>query len=171
MLQSVPCSVCHDGAMVPTSVPRFGGCLHALGALLSISAMCAVALALWMGWRLTAGMAAAPHTGRRESVVRDLESIPGMTRAAVDDVRSTGAISDPHAAELPAETITMATARLQADELETSGAGAAIGMGLSSGIVASAVGGSLPVLVIGLVLATRRQVWRCERCGAITERA
>jgi hypothetical protein len=169
------CEKCGGTAMQAVKRFRMSGCLVSAGFALGMTSLIAVAagvLLVAVGPQ-AARQATATHDARAHSVaIKALEGIPGLPHALVQELESTGKLSEETIGSLPLEQ----RSRVRTIMIDyygsrvASGAGGAIGAGVGVFLILVLFAFGIPGAIVGLLLVRRRKLWRCGSCGFAFER-
>lgn len=170
------CEKCKTGTMYEAKIPRFSGCLIAIGYSLLVPAI--LALLLTTGFALfgmfATGQASVEGVGEaKERALESLRAIEGLPGPVITDFYEDGQIEDSNKDSLPPEQ------RRRVDSIlglyNASVAGTAIGSTMAAGLGAAMVftvyAVAVPALVVGFVLLLKKNVWMCRRCRYVFDRA
>lgn len=162
--------------MFPTKVLRFGGCLAALGWFLMLPSICAVAFA---GFIAVTGTAATATTSSESlnkanaEAFSQLEKIDGLPSHVLADFKRDHRVATSTLASLPPEQRVEVEGIL--DHRAAAIAGGALGAGLfatmGTAFVLAIFGASVPVFIVGLLIAGKKKVLQCRECDAVIARA
>jgi hypothetical protein len=161
--------------MAPKKLFRSSGCLVVGGAVLLVASLTATALGVVIG--LVGPGATREAVSTRDSqakakAVAGLQRIPDLPDALVQELESTGKVSEETLSRLPLEQRQRVRTVLIDYYGERIGSGVAHGVtaGVGTFFVLVLLAFGIPGAIIGLVLLRRRKVWRCESCGFAFDR-
>lgn len=178
----IPCEKCKTGTMWSTKVPKYSEGLRLIGFTLWVPSilLLAGATVIFAITIITAGTATTTTAlGDLKPLHARLEQVSGLSPSFIEAARD-GTITDEEwnlvaddAKPRAREVVEQYDAEVRVRSAAT--AGGVIGTGLVTG-----VGGCglvviyfilVPLFIIGLVLTTKRSVWKCTQCGYVYDRA
>jgi len=159
------------------SVKRFrlSGCLVSAGFALVVTSLVALAVGLLLvavGPKATREATTAHDARAQSAAIKALEGIPGLPHAVVQELESTGKVSEETIGRLPFDQ----RSRVRSIMIDyygsrvASGAGGAIGAGMGIFLILVLFAFGIPGAVVGLLLVRRRKLWRCGACGFAFDR-
>lgn len=170
------CEKCQVPGMKATKIPRFAGVARLLGFGLIVPSLLGMLL-VGGCWMLTMGSAAARSDlgpRARERALSALRAIPNLPSPIVTDFERHGRIvADDVVRALPAsqrEAVSDAMADYTTALATDAVANVAVG-GIGFAILVATCFFGIPSFLIGVLLVSRRRVWRCARCGFVFDRA
>ena len=170
------CEKCKTGGMVATKIPKFSGCLVAIGYTLlipSILALLAVTAVALLGVFATGSATVEGVNRAKGSAIEQLNEIPDLPPEVVADFEDDGVIDDSVKANLTEDqqrrvdsVVSMYGASIAGTAL-----GGTMAAGIGTAMVVTVYMICIPAFIVGLVLLLKRSVWRCRKCGYVFERA
>jgi hypothetical protein len=170
---SLRCDKC-QGEMRPTRVRRFSHGLVVLGYLMMIFGFLPMLGAAACGLLSTGSVVKNAATGMDDSkTIRELDDIAGLPSRVVDEYRSTHEVSERTISGLTSTQQHEVRMALAGDVGRKAGGAMATGITAGASIVTFAVASviGIPLLIVGLLLTLRRNVWQCGDCSYIFDRA
>jgi hypothetical protein len=152
------------------------GCLAILGWPLLLGGLLVVALALLtlVGMLKNTPVVVKEYVKeRQDSVVRNLEKIPGLPHSVIDEFRAHGKVSEATLKSLPLGQrigvgLNMLGYGLTLGRASEQGKAA---FGIATVLLMIALVAGFIALVLGLILTARRSVLRCGNCSVVLDRA
>lgn len=169
------CDKCGSAAMEPTKRFRLSGCLVASGFALVVLSLLALTvglvsmIAVPKGTRQATGAADARA---HDTAIKALQNISALPDAVVEELESTGKISEETVARLPFEQRSRVRTILIGyyGSRVASGAGGAVGAGVGVLFILLLLAFGVPGTIVGLLLVRKRTLWRCANCGFAFDR-
>lgn len=172
----ITCEKCKTGSMWQTRVAKFSDALRIIGFTLWVPAVLLLAGSTVMVC-VTAGAGGSTAIDQaakaRNEGANRLSGVRLMPDAIVEDFRADGLVEE-------TTLITLSEEHRAAIRQEMSSYGATVaGSAIGSGMIAGAGGCGLiaayfvlvPTMIVGFVLTLKKNVWRCQNCGYIYDRA
>jgi len=170
------CEKCNVGQMVRDRVFRLSGCVVGIGYTLWVPALLVLLFAIVLTVIGTASTTAAGSTAldtsKKQALAR-LKQVPNIPAEAITEFEKGGRLSEQTLASLPPEQ------RFKVNEIQTTYSAGVAGAALGT-MGAGCIGGSItlllyiasiPTLIVGFLLTLRKNIWRCQQCGFIFDRA
>jgi hypothetical protein len=162
--------------MVRDRVFRLSGCVVGIGYTLWVPALLVLLFAIVLTVIGTASTTAAGSTAldtsKKQALAR-LKQVPNIPAEAITEFEKGGRLSEQTLASLPPEQ------RFKVNEIQTTYSAGVAGAALGT-MGAGCIGGSItlllyiasiPTLIVGFLLTLRKNIWRCQQCGFIFDRA
>jgi hypothetical protein len=161
--------------MEPQKLFRSSGCLVAAGALLLVASLSALSFGILLGLvgpRATRERVSTLDTEAKARAVAGLRRIPELPGSVIQELESTGRVSEETMSRLPLEQ------RLRVHPVLSDYYGSRVSSGAARGITAGIgtffvlvlLAFGIPGSIVGLLLLRRRKVWRCASCGFAFDR-
>lgn len=170
------CEKCQVSGMRATRIPRFAGVGRLLGFALMLPSLLGMLLVggCWMTTMASSGARSDLGPRARERALSGLKAIPDLPAPIVVDFERHGRIvADEAIRALPAaqreavsDVMSVYTTALATDAVANVAVG---GIGFAILVVTCFFG--VPSFLIGVLLVSRKRVWRCGRCGFVFDRA
>jgi hypothetical protein len=102
-----------------------------------------------------------------------LEEITGLPTYVVDEYRSSGTVADSTIDRLSSQQQTAVRLAMAGDVGRKAGGALATGITAGASLLSFAIAAviGVPLLIVGLLLTLRRNVWQCGDCSYIFDRA
>jgi hypothetical protein len=162
--------------MRATRIPRFAGVGRLLGFALMLPSLLGMLLVggCWITTMASSGARSDLGPRARERALSGLKAIPDLPAPIVADFERHGRIvADEAIRALPAaqreavsDVMSIYTTALATDAVANVAVG---GIGFAILVVTCFFG--VPSFLIGVLLVSRKRVWRCGRCGFVFDRA
>ncbi len=169
------CDKCGNTRVQAVKRFRMSGCLVSAGFALVVASLIAVAVGVLLvvvGPQATREATTKQDARAQSAAITALEGIPGLPDALLQELESTGKLSEETIGRLPPEQ----QSRVRTIMIDyygsrvASGAGGAISAGLGLFLILVLLAFGIPGAIVGLLLIRRTKLWRCEGCGFAFDR-